>query len=306
MLQKVSLCIVACVFISQCTHSPRVATKSSGNRAYEQALDLAFAELSRNSRLPASASNKKLGFELKQLRHLKPQRFEVFVFPKAHHAHVKFITPSKVTLASPINFEVHLPAIAPCSQFIKGNFFASQLNPKELFDPHLGETSQHCAIVEVIDQKLKDMDRALIRKGDVLGRRLFIDEGYQLHGEDWILHSSDKNIRTQRVKTNPKMPSSSGLSLFPVDLPSIHYRGASPELKSIHPSRFGLDQIAINMVQSRYLRSFNPQPCEGYEFSYLDAFGEAIQVGWCKDSPWPYYIENSKFLSVTQSIEIGK
>lgn len=251
-------------------------------------------------REPASALNE-LKVEFKDLNKVNPGRFEVYVFPKVSSAVNKSIQKDDEHLGPPRAFEVSILAINPCNQFIEKGLFA-KLQPKEAFPRELAVNSQRqCGILEIKDKKLATVDKALLRPDDQLAVRLFLDDTYRVHAVDTILFESrNKDRVVRRIYEGEYL--GSGLSFFPMDLPTAQSKFANTELEA----RFSknLDPIAKFQIKKRHSKTFVAPKCDGAVFTSKDLLGGKSEIGWCRGVPWPSYGTNSRYFSVTQPLRV--
>jgi hypothetical protein len=294
-----------------CSHVQK-STEASGTYTHE--VNKAFAEAAERAadtknRQPAS------GTELAQLARLVPGKFKIYVFPKLKSLaeknlgddHALFRSADEEhfsRLGQPQEYEVSTIAISPCHQFISGNLFA-KLGAKEYFAAELNENkARQCAIVEVTSLKIKNANRALIRRDDLLRTRLFLDDSYVLHGYDLERYVDGQNTKVTRVRIATKEASTSGLTQFPVDIPTLAILGGSLSSKIQVDTSRKIDRLAINQVRNRFMRSFIAPSCSGVVSKYTDYFGSKVETGWCNGSPFPQYMENSRFVAITQSLSV--
>jgi len=281
------------LFLGGCAQGPAWKKNAATERAHEKVM----AELSSKDRRVLASD---FTANLADLSKVKPGKFEVYVFPKISEQNHKFAKGVDVYLGKPRAFEVSIIAENPCKQFIKGNLFAS-LKPATVFPAVLAEGNRRCAILEVTDKSLRTADRARLKRNDVLLTRLFLDDEYQAHGIDRVLYETASQDRTVRaLSENGRV--SSGLSLFPVDLPP-----ASAMFTESYPTQeFNqLDGIAVHQIRKRHNRAFAPTSCRGGVMNYKDDYGSHVKLGWCSGLPWPTYIDNARFFSVTQPLSVG-
>lgn len=246
-----------------------------------------------------------VGVGLSALRMISPKKFEVYVYPKLNSQNVKTQIEDVTVLGKPQVFEVSPIAVLSCRELIKGEQF-KKFKPNEFFDINLAQDPKsQCAIVELTDQHLKNKSRDLIRNGDVLSVRLFIDDQYKTHGYEIDKFVDSQNMKLYRIKKDPLYPMTSELGLFPVDMPTDWslYEG-SPISKQFGSNKeFGLDNLSIRQAQ-RFNRTFRVTNCAGYQYEFENYYGSPTRVSWCKGIPWPLHSENARFVSVTQPLSV--
>jgi hypothetical protein len=288
--------------VSSCAHQPVTGWNPQRNAATQKIHDETLQALANDGRVPASPVPD-LSVSLRDLTRVKPGKFEVYVFPKVSGIQNKTSEMNDVYLSQPRAFEVSVIAENPCRQFIQRGLFA-RLKPKDIFPQTLAENvARRCAIIEVTDKRLKAIGRGTLKTNDLLSMRLFVDDTYRVHAVDSTLYETPSKNRVVRIINEENLSAFSGLSLFPVDLPSNRAKFVAGN-PSEHFNSL-LDGVAIHQIRNRYSRSFAPVQCEGGVTTERDDYGSMVKVGWCKGVPWPAYTENARFFSVTQPITVG-
>jgi hypothetical protein len=308
-----SFLTVAC---TQATKQSEATSKKS--EAYEDELEKAFAEMAANEprglalRRPAQAV---AGIDLKQLNEVKPGKFKVYVFPKMKSQSLKSIEDDKPLFKSeadeaqsrlgpPLEYEVSTLAENPCFQFIERGLFA-KLGPKNYFDPQLAKNQvRRCAIVEITSIRISKADRMLVKRDDMIRTVLFLDDAYVLHGYEIEKFVSSRETQIVRVKTPDAPVSTSGLTLFPVDIPTLDVLTRPEARTSQLAISKKIDKLGVAQIRKRHMRSFSLQDCKGVQSAYVDYFGSQVEVGWCEGLPFPQYMENSRFLAITQPLSV--
>lgn len=285
-----------------CSHHSLQSWNPRKNAATQSVHQQVLAELDQQQRTPA-ALVADVGANLADLSRIRPGKFSVYVFPKITSLHHKTSGPVETYLGPPRSFEFSVVAENPCQQFLQRGLFAG-LKPQDVFPVALGENrSRRCAIIEVTDLQLKQKPRGLLRPGDTLMQRLFVDDSYTVYAIDAVLYDTPRANRTVRMVNDEKLSSQSGLSLFPIDLPSRRAQVSPGDpLGSFKPL---FDDVAVHQIRSRHQRSFVSTDCSGAVSRERDALGSLVTVGWCRGLPWPAYSENARFLSVTQPLTLG-
>lgn len=271
---------------------------AASRRAHDEVIEMLRAR--NEGRKPASSPTE-LAARLTDLNQVRPGRFEVYVFPKVKNQNVKEATANEEILGSPQVFEVSLVAGSPCQTFAKGQLF-NNLRPKEVFQVSDVNPNQGCAIIEVTSRKLKSLNKALIYRDDLLQVRLFVDDAYRGHGYDYAIFNDSQNLRTVRTANNLSTPVSSGLTLFPIDLPSAESRVYPGDPGQVISQR--LDAVAIGQIQRKFNRNFRIPSCQGAVFDSRDSSGSPVSIGWCRGMPWSHYIENARFIAITQPLSV--
>lgn len=252
-------------------------------------------------RNPTSILAQDLNYKLKDLNKIRPGKFEIYVFPKISTKHMKSTEFSDVLIGKPQVFDVSLLAYSACQKFIESDLF-KKYHAQSFFRAEELNDDQGCAIVEITSRSLKKLNRSLISKGDILTYRLFLNDSYQVHGYEIDSFIDGQNLSVTSVKTDPKDPISSGLSLFPVDLPQAFVSEKLNQSKIQDLSIKWIDNIAINQIKRKLNSKFKIQDCKATLFEYEDYYGNTSKVAWCQGLPWPSYSENDRFVSITQPL----
>lgn len=285
-----------------CGHQALKPWNPQKNAATQSVHQQVLAELDQQERTPA-ALVADVGANLADLSRVRPGKFSIYVFPKITSLHHKTSEPVETYLGPPRAFEVSVVAENPCQQFLQRGLFA-RLRPQDAFPASLGESrGRRCAIIEVTDLQLKQKSRGLLRPGDTLMQRLFVDDAYTVYAIDAVLYDTPRSDRTVRLVNDENLSSQSGLSLFPIDLPSRRARVSAGDPLRAFGALF--DDVAVHQIRARHQRSFVTPECQGAVSSERDALGSLVKVGWCRGLPWPSYSENARFFSVTQPLTLG-
>ena len=309
--------VVFALLLAACSHSTEKVESSNVKKSdgYEAALEKAFAEIAEYStpRNPAAAP---AGINLRELGIVKPGKFKIYVFPVLRSQTLKstdddeplFKTAAdeaRSRLGPPLEYEVSTIAENPCVQFIERGLFAKH-NPKQFFDPALAKNNdRRCAIVEVTAMRMKSADRSLIKRDDMLKTTLFLDDAYMLHGYEVEKFVSGRETKTVRVKTSDaQLVSTSGLTLFPVDIPTVEILGRPNVRQGQLEVARKLGKMGLAQIRKKYMRSFATSDCKGVEAVYTDYYGSRVSVGWCEGLPFPQYMENGRFLAITQPLSV--
>lgn len=277
---------------------------------------------------------------LSQLRTVRPGKFRVLVYPKISTNKFKTNDPAMAEigdrqrldmgeqqprdqwplLGRPEEFEVSPIVVNPCAEFFRsssrsgstredrgGAGFFGKYRPAEVFAPSLAQSSQTCAIVEVTSVRLRDLNRELIRRGDLRAVRVYLDDAYRVHGYERDVFADGQNITTVRVQNDPSSGGSSNLTLFPLLFPAddvLYSQGGNAKVRVAGPISLKLDRLSITQA-SRAMRDFRVAPCSATAFFFEDYFGGTSKTVWCDGSPWPLAMENDKMIAVTQPISGG-
>lgn len=295
------------VLVGCSSYHPRTSNEESQNKHQFKPM---WADPYSKNRTPAENILTSVDFSVFDTR--KPNTFEVYVYPKISAQTFKHagseVFDKGYLLGKPQTFQVSVIANLPCKRFVedKSNLF-KKYNVKEIFDKNLESTEKKCAILEMTSLKMKKANADLIRRGDILKYRVFIDNEWKTYGyEIDELTGQVKNTVTRKIKFDSQYSGSSGLSMFPIDLPILSQNDEaepaekvgdlSAEIKKIE----GFDDFALHQLAEEK-RNFKLQSCKGVKLKYRDYYGQSVEVGVCDRSPWPDYINNSRFVAITQN-----
>ncbi|MEN9723514.1 MAG: hypothetical protein RJB38_1500 [Pseudomonadota bacterium] len=252
------------------------------HEAFDSAVTQAFNELEfRGNRSPAGALPIDRGSSLQKLR----GRTEILVFPKLSNQSAKSRGPRIRFFGSPIRFAVTAQRLVNCRKLLAQKiqdsshqaYFGTEVDP-----------SLDCAILEIkqIAPEIKAGNR---RNGDLLAARLYLDSNYQSYGIDWEIYRGRGASDISRVKLDPSEPSSSGLSIFPIDLPHLN---SAPQ------------DAAVGIPKDPYVRSkmkrFGASGCSSApRYQYRDTYGSKNTVSWCDGAAWPTTIDTPRYFAIT-------
>jgi hypothetical protein len=295
-------CLFLSIFlIASCSTLPKQSFNPNKNDATKFAHQQTIEVLNKSDKREPASPIIELNAKLQSLQKLSPAKFEVYVFPKVNSKINKDLKQDEEYLTQPKVFEISIVAVNPCRQFIHKSLF-SKLNPKQVFPESLGvDDSRHCAILEVLDKNLAQINKSLLKADDQLAQRLFIDDEYTVYAIDHTIFESTNKFRMIR-RIIEEDDFGSGLSLFPIDLPKKDAITKEVQLSKSYAKK--LDSIALYQIQNRYNKNFASPNCLGVQFTSIDPLGGSSDVGWCKSMPWPSFSDNSRFFSVTQPLSI--
>lgn len=282
------------------------------------------AELS-DKRGPANTENwqvETLRARLGDLNKVKPGKFEVYVFPKMQTMTHKEVGSSEVILGKPKVHDVSLLAVTSCQFLIQQNGFA-KYSPARYFKSDLAKDKKNtCAIIEVTSRDLKNLNRSLLRQGDVLTKRLYVDDKYNIYGLESDFYSkeakqSEGNIQTAGMKFTPGSHATSGLDFLPVDLPSLTAldKIESASTSGVFASKgqrtdltfknqgLLVDSVALRQI-SRLNKSYRAPNCSLRRLAYKDHYRKPVEMYWCEGQPWPQVVNSQQFVAVTQNISV--
>lgn len=279
---------------------------------YETALDDAFNELDSNSSRGMASMNdsmKELGLDLKNIN-----SFEMLVFPKIIDHHVKRGKPvaldqskiksmsrqerkeyfeSKMTYYEPYVYNFKVLAKGKCRKLKK----RKKYHTNKFFGGDTFRKGQRCFVVEGRKKRPKFFGKffAEIKKEDLLAVRLYLDDQFRPHGQalDIAVKSGMKKFRTVNLKNDSSENSSSGLSLFPVDLPNL-------SINQVNSVQSGAVRLPRNLFVIFKIKSQVKTPIcsKGYQLDFKDIYGSSIMVDWCKGNNWPTTINTNRFFAI--------
>ncbi len=318
----------ALLTLAACTHGPQNAQYSLPADYQEKLYQKIGAEMMAEAqarRVPAEENKqlKTLKAQLGDLNRLKPGKFEIYVFPKmSTQTHKMSHLEKAVILGKPQVAEVSVVTVASCEFLIKKAGFA-KYNPAQYFDSELARNKNNsCAIIEVSSRDMKNLNKALLREGDVMAKRLYLDSSYNVYGVETDLYSRSAKQKEMRMKTvgmklEPGSASTAGLDFLPVDLPSVAriedletvdakslFTGSGKASDFTFKSDGSLvDRVAFRQI-TRLNKSFQVPSCAMRKMSYKDHFRKSVEMYWCEGLPWPQVVDSSQFVAVTQNISV--
>lgn len=316
------------VLLAACSHWHKNANNIQVPANYQEALHQKVgADLIAESDAMRSPANE--GWQLQTLKtqlgdfnKIKPGKFEIYVFPKMQTMTHMEIGEEGILLGKPHIAEVSVLAVTTCEAFINKAAF-SKYNPASYFNAKLAENKQgKCAIVGVTSRSMRDANRSLLREGDVLAKRLYLDEQFNVYGIETDFYSKDAkqnemNMKTTGMKLGPGMPSTSGLDFIPVDMPAL---GKIQKMDTVDfrtvfaatskPTDFTfqkngtlVDRMALRQI-GRLNKNFRIPSCAMKKMSYKDHYRKQVEMYWCEGVPWPQVVNSLQFLAVTQNISV--
>jgi hypothetical protein len=288
LLRYAGLVICASLFLS-CSHRSALLT---GEAAYNRALDQAFYELEAKNNLAEGrelASDQSVadlaGADFSKLR----GSIEVVVFPKLSNGSEKRKEALRVNIGSPITYTFNVQRNLNCKQLNKE--IASQWSHQQFFADV--DSDADCAILRVF-QSAPQKKVANVRPGDVKELRLYVDSNYGVYGFDYDLMRSRRDSEVVRVKTDARTtPGSSGLGLFPVNLPPVN--AAEARVQTERPI-----QVSQDAYVNRKLKELGVKlSCShGTHAEYRDVYGIVHRTQWCRGDVWPTLVENANMIAV--------
>ncbi len=250
-------------------------------RAYQSALDRAFSELDSRAVRGVASDSRGLKPPFAKLR----GRLEMLVFPKVSDLASKTSEAPLLGFSSPIRFGITAQRLLDCAKLRKEK--SSKWAHREFFPEELPQGSL-CAILELAQLSPKP-SAGSIRRGDLKAARIYLDEAYRTHGIEFEIHEDARSTRTARVSWDSDEPSSSGLTLLPLDLPVLSRMDGVP---SPLP-------IPTDPYVSAKARRLGARSCSSARrYDYRDLYGNLNTVSWCAGDAWPTTMENTRFFAI--------
>ncbi len=330
------LLLISALFLAACaqgpvtsnpTPTPGTNAKHSFDAKYKEQLFAHYApqmEAEWNAlRKPANDSSlqEQLKLSLSDLNKINPKKFEIYVFPKKSTITMKTSEPGEITLGKPTVIEVSTLANTSCQFLIKSGF--KKYNPKAYFPAELGEKkSRNCAIIEMTSRTLLTMNRSLLKNGDEVSKRLYMDDAFNVYGIETDYYLSENgvlNLKSIGFKYEAGTPVSAGLGIFPTDMPSLSRVTSSDRVatnkifrvESLKPGQdqntyanfdTQVDRVSFNQIK-RLNQKFKVPNCEMFQMKYQDMYLSSVNMYWCQGKPWPQVVENNQFVAVTQNLQ---
>ncbi len=256
--------------------------------AYDSALRQAFNEFdARASRTVASPGS---GQTLPQFSRLRG-RLEMLVFPKISDQASKTQDTPLLTYGAPIRFGITAQRLLECSKLRKEN--STKWAHREFFPADLPSGSD-CGILDVRQLDPRPSPGS-IRQGDLAAARVYLDSNYRTHGIEIEIHEDSRRTRTARLRWQAGEPSSSGLTLFPIDVPVA---GRMDAVDAPLP-------LPADPYVAAKLKKFGARQClESRLYRYRDVYGNTTVVGWCEGDAWPSTMENHRFFAIQVGAEV--
>ena len=250
--------------------------------------------------------------------------FEVWVFPKVSNIAKKTRAPMKVVLKKPVGFKFSSPIWISCGEigkfqnakYVHQKVFPADLDPKGRCGVIVVKRSAH-GTTESYSLNPKNF-----AMGDIVEMRVYIDSHYRGYAMEILTFTGERvsgrndykqELAARLLPLDPNTPISSGLTLFPVDLPVLAFSeksSARVDLQDLIDSDRVLVQSAVvsapndKKINDQVGGSSGPKrfvACgkdRGFRFEYADLYGNKNTVGWCKGDFWPSVIENNRFVAV--------
>lgn len=316
------------LLLSACSHTSKHTEFKAPGDYQEKLYQKIGAEMAAEANSLRAPANE--GWQLKTLKaqlgdfnKLRPGKFEIYVFPKIKTTSYKEVPDDTgVLLGKPQVAEVSILANTTCDAFLNRGAFA-KLRPASYFARQLGQDKKNtCAIVEVTSRTMKDLNKSLLREGDVFAKRIYLDSSYNVYGIETDFYSrsakqNENNMKTVGLKLEAGSHSTSGLDFLPVDLPALSRVDALNQVvtNQVFSATAGsgnftfksngtvVDRLAIRQI-SRLNKNFSPPKCSLRKISYKDHFRKSVEMYWCEGQPWPAVVDSLQFVAVTQNLSV--
>lgn len=276
-----------------------LALGCSTPRPFQSGVDSAFSDLSKRG--PSSEDQIK-GVELSE-----GQKFKMIVFPKVRDFFMKFETPvsekenedqsyyqSKMLYHNPRSFEFTVLKKGNCKILVK-----EKKNNLNLFFEGIEDNDLTCFVVEVKKEFPSFFGKIIkeLKTNDVLKVRLYMDEYFRPYGQsiDYAQELGREPLRTSNFRIDPSENFTSGLNLFPIDLPNL--LGNRKKVVSE-----GTVRIPNNLFLTFKIKSMVHTPIctEGEQYDFKSIFGQQVKVGRCQTNFWPSSIETNNFYAILE------
>ncbi len=284
--------ILTCFTLAACATASHDSTQSAnathGGEAWDHALDLAVADMSDPSRLPASEVDltSTIHPDFQGLR----RELKVVVLPKRSNQTEKSRAPLEIEYGPAMTYTFHATRLVPCKKLVREKINGSP--HIEVFGEEAAASGADCAILNV--KRTYPELRPAEYRHDLIAMTVYLDSQYRGYGLETQIGHDRKDIERNVIKLNPSEGVSSGLSLFPVDLPSPgHMARAQLTAVSLPTDAYALKQLG---------KAGASLGCtQGYEVRHRDAYGSPVRTVWCPGSRWPSLVETRRFLAVTKN-----
>jgi hypothetical protein len=167
---------------------------------------------------------------------------------------------------------------------------SAQWSHREFFKG-LERSTDTCAILRIF-QVSPEPRPANTRQGDETEIRIYLDGGYRAYGVEHFIHTNSRDTRTEKVPTDAELALSSGLGLFPIDLPSANPARLVEFKRAPLDRRTARDTWYRNRIRALGVENH----CENAAWiKWSDEFGSVNTAAWCPGDAWPTYVENDRF-----------
>jgi hypothetical protein len=321
---RIYLALAIGLLITGCAQHPKTSTTTRFNHDYNKALWAKVAQEIdteiEKSRQPATAAFQSIpaliGNKFSDLRG-KNKSFEIYVFSKMNNKAVKTNeSPLEVYLSKPIRMSVKVPYASGCA-FLMSNFKdfrAAQYFPANYAD----NKGLNCAVIEITNSRVAELNRPLLRDGDELKKRIYIDDQYRVFGVETDYYSGQEGrlvLATSGQKFDGNSSTTAGIGFIPAEMPSAisiektalkkvsevfdSSMSSAKELSYNYSSdKTVIDAIALKQIQ-RLNKAFKAPNCEFREINYQDNLGRSNRMYWCQGAAWPSVVDSGNFVAVT-------
>lgn len=183
-------------------------------------------------------------------------------------------------------------------------FFENLLLSPILFDFHLkwepcpSEVKENFCLSFIIKDPRWDLAPAEIRRpGDIRQRQGVATRHWNVVSEIYVLSNDKNEWVTQENRTHNLYGIQSGLTIFPLDWPSLDLGLKWKKIKAT-AQNFGLDEVALVQIKKLIHVNVLDLTCDGWHVKYKDVYGLENEVAWCQNEPIPRFIRNIKYVAV--------
>lgn len=318
------LALAIAMVLMSCAQSPQKSksVQHKYNPEYERALwEKVSQEIdyeSERSRRPAASESMAalMNINFDDLRQ-KNKSFELYVFAKMNNQAAKTQLGAKeVYLSKPIRMTVHVPFAAKCSFVIRNfkDFHADKYYPAEFEN----DKDRGCAVIEITNNRVKDMQKPLLRDGDELKKRIYIDDQYHVYGVESDYYAGQEGsleLSSFGQKYDGTSSITAGIGFIPAEMVNStsldkvetvkvsdifveDINSAKSQGYNYSSNKTTIDLIAMNQMK-RLNKKFAAPKCTMKEIRYQDNLGRNNRMYWCEGSVWPAVVDSGNFVAVT-------
>ena len=123
------------------------------------------------------------------------------------------------------------------------------------------------------------------------------------YGQELIIADSQraKTTRSVPVPLDFNQPMSSGLLLYPIDIPNFFNSMAS---RFWTKGSGNFLRVPNNIFVKKKMKDIGVMAncSEGYRSDYRDIFSGKVRIGWCQGHSWPTSVHTERYFSVIKRI----
>ena len=212
-----------------------------------------------------------------------------------------------IEYGKPTTYTFDTPRSIPCYQLAKQS---GKLQASKFFGgyKHFEENKKlKCLILRV---KLERLKTAQIKRDDIVAKYIYIDQFYRPYGVLMQIANRKSprrsgDFRTIALRLDPSKTLTSGLTLFPIDVPNLGVNNSSHRnMRAVNnPTELPRDRYVRKQVRRYSKVDFCSK---GAATGYKNEFGDKVFVGWCRGHLWPTIINSTKYLAVLKNTKANK